>query len=255
MQPQLKILTYNIHKGFSVGNRRFVLDAIREALRSSGADLLFLQEAQGEHQIHVGRIPGWPLESQFEYLADKIWPHHAYGRNAVYDHGHHGNAILSRYPFADYENINVSSFRRASRSILHGTIRLDETGQEVHVICIHFGLFASERHRQLRTLCQHIKLKISVDAPLIVAGDFNDWRGHASQYLSGQAGLTEVFKHTHGRYARSWPAWMPLLTMDRIYYRGLQLDHCERLVHSPWQKLSDHAPLMATFNLPDQAPT
>jgi len=36
---------------------------------------------------------------QHEFLAHESWLHHAYGKNSVYDSGHHGNAILSRYPF------------------------------------------------------------------------------------------------------------------------------------------------------------
>ena len=48
-QKGLKVLTYNIHKGFNVGNQRFVLHQIRDALIAADADLLFLQEMQGKH--------------------------------------------------------------------------------------------------------------------------------------------------------------------------------------------------------------
>jgi endonuclease/exonuclease/phosphatase family metal-dependent hydrolase len=61
--------------------------------------------------------------------------------------------------------------------------------------------------------------------------------------------LQEVFRQTHGRYARTFPVWLPVLQMDRIYYRGLIPVSCDRLTHSPWHMLSDHAPLAATFTL------
>ena len=45
----LRVLTVNTHKGFAFLNRRFVLRELREAVRSVGADLVFLQEVQGAH--------------------------------------------------------------------------------------------------------------------------------------------------------------------------------------------------------------
>jgi endonuclease/exonuclease/phosphatase family metal-dependent hydrolase len=40
---QIKVLTVNTHKGFTAFNRRFILPELREAVRSTGADLVFLQ--------------------------------------------------------------------------------------------------------------------------------------------------------------------------------------------------------------------
>ncbi|MEO8390123.1 MAG: EEP domain-containing protein, partial [Polaromonas sp.] len=39
-----KVLTVNIHKGFTFFNRKFILPELREAVRSVGADVVFLQE-------------------------------------------------------------------------------------------------------------------------------------------------------------------------------------------------------------------
>ncbi|HEX9180613.1 MAG TPA: endonuclease/exonuclease/phosphatase family protein, partial [Burkholderiales bacterium] len=83
---------------------------------------------------------------------------------------------------------------------------------------------------------------------LIVAGDFNDWRGTAGEVLIENLDLVEVFEQTTGRPARSFPAAMPLLRLDRIYVRGFQVR--EALVHRgrPWSRLSDHAALSATMS-------
>src|SRR5665213_3483852 len=108
---KLKVLTYNIHKGFSAGNSEYVLEQMREAIRSVNADLVFLQEILGEHKKHQKRISNWPEDSQFEFLANAVWPHHAYGKNAIYTQGHHGNAVLSKFPIAHWENLDVSSNR------------------------------------------------------------------------------------------------------------------------------------------------
>ncbi|WP_111641350.1 endonuclease/exonuclease/phosphatase family protein [Marinimicrobium alkaliphilum] len=243
----IRMLTYNIHKGFAAGNLRFMLHQMREQLRGANVDLAFLQEIQGRNTRKEQRIKGWPLESQFEFLADELWPHYAYGKNAIYDHGHHGNAILSKYPFARWDNINVSHMRKASRSLLHGVVTIE--GQRLHLVCIHLDLFTHHRQRQMGILSRHIADHVPMDEPLIVAGDFNDWTGDAERHLSNDLKLTEVFQETCGRYARTFPALFPLLPVDRVYYRGLEPVECECLTHKPWRNLSDHTPLLAVFRM------
>ena len=244
-----KVLTYNIHKGFSPGNRRFVLHQMKSALQSMDADVIFLQEIQGHHSIKSDQYHNWPDESQFEFLADQIWSHHAYAKNAIYKSGHHGNAILSKFPFVQWENIDVSYMKSASRSLLHGEIKISDALPPVHVICVHLGLFSVERKLQLAKLVQRIDEHVPHNEPLIIAGDFNDWQGRCDSYFRKELDITEVFKADTGRFARTFPAWMPLLTMDRIYSRGLHLTQCHRLHDKSWRELSDHLPLMAEFEI------
>jgi endonuclease/exonuclease/phosphatase family metal-dependent hydrolase len=248
MSNSFKILTYNIHKGFRVANIRFVLPQMRDALEDIGADVLFLQEIYGQHLKHETRIKAWPIEPQFKFLAKNSWPHYAYGQNALYHGGHHGNAILSKFPFLNWENIDVSKHKRASRGLLHGTLDIPHTTKKLHVICIHFALFKTERGKQLTTLNKRITERVSSDEPLIIAGDFNDWRGQAECYLETELALQEVFKVSQGHHAKTFPSWRPSLPVDRIYYRGIKLQTCRRLYAMPWRKLSDHVPLYAEFS-------
>jgi endonuclease/exonuclease/phosphatase family metal-dependent hydrolase len=242
-----KVLTYNIHKGFDLYNRQFVLHMIREQLRAVNVDIVFLQEIHGAHERHETRVEDWPEVTQFEFLADQVWSHYAYGRNAIYTSGHHGNAILSKYPIEEWKNINISKWRRASRSLLHGVVRDPETGLRLHVICVHLGLMGYERNRQLDILVKYINENLTRDMPLIIAGDFNDWSGKLGRRLETDLALTEVFRATHGHCARTWPSTWPLLQMDRIYFRGLRLEECHCFSGLPWKRLSDHAPLYARF--------
>jgi len=76
----LRACSYNIHKGFSAANRRFLLKDIRQAIRLVNADLVFLQEVVGENVRKAGAVPNWTTDTQFEFLADTIWPHYAYGK-------------------------------------------------------------------------------------------------------------------------------------------------------------------------------
>jgi endonuclease/exonuclease/phosphatase family metal-dependent hydrolase len=248
MDNSLKIVTYNIHKGFGVANFRFVLHQIRRALESTNADLLFLQEIQGHHKKRQARIESWPNLPQFMFLAENFWPHYAYGKNALYRGGHHGNAILSKFPFLMWENISLAKHKRASRSLLHAVIDMPSINNHLHIICIHFALFKTQSRKQLMVLKNRIIERIPEDAPLIIAGDFNDWHGQAEHFLEIDLALKEVFKVSHGYHAKTFPIWSPKLAVDRIYYRGLELISCQRLHKMPWRKLSDHVPLYAEFS-------
>ena len=64
--PQvMSMVTYNIHKGFSVGKVRFLLPEMRLALSGIQPDFVFLQEVQGQHHRRAKRISTWPDRSQF----------------------------------------------------------------------------------------------------------------------------------------------------------------------------------------------
>jgi len=245
----IRVLTYNIHKGFCSGNRRFMLEGIRDRIKATQADIVFLQEVHGQTSRPVRRAEPfeYPSQPHFEYVADEVWTHSAYGRNAIYREGDHGNAILSKHPFVSWENINVAYARTHSRSILHGVIELKGSAKPLHTLCIHFGLFELERKTQLKRLIERIESYVPDDEPLIIAGDFNDWRRRAEGYLRDQLHLQELFVNLTGKHARTWPVWAPVLPMDRIYYRGLEAINCERLGSGEWRTLSDHTALMGEF--------
>ncbi|WP_166251751.1 endonuclease/exonuclease/phosphatase family protein [Marinobacter salicampi] len=239
----LRILTLNTHKGLSHFNRRFLLPQLRDAVREVSADVVFLQEVLGAHELLALRhAESWPETSHYEFLADTVWPHHAYGRNAVYPMGHHGNALMSRYAISGYENIDISVDTAEKRGVLHCRIEHPEGEDTVlHGCCVHLGLREHHRKRQLAMLCDLVA-SIPQSEPIIVAGDFNDWRGKAHEIMKG-CGLIDVFAAEHGAPPKTFPAVFPLLRLDRIYVRGIS-EHCPvKLPNRPWSRLSDHAPL------------
>jgi endonuclease/exonuclease/phosphatase family metal-dependent hydrolase len=240
----LTVVTYNIHKGFSQFNRRLVLHGIREQLRSLDADVAFLQEVQGKHDRHAQRHVHWPGTSQHEFLTHD-GAHSVYGMNAVYQDGHHGNAVVSRHPIPVWDNVDVSHHPMESRGLLHCEIEIPGWKHPLHCINVHLGLWARSRRFQIEWLCDRIRASVPKTGPLVVAGDFNDWQGKATATLADALRLYEVFERAEGRHARSYPARMPLLTLDRIYVRDLELDGVERHVGGPWTRLSDHVALAA----------
>lgn len=242
----LNVLTMNMHMGFGFLNKRFILPELRDAVRAVSADIVFLQEVHGEHQNHAQQVKGWPTTSQYEFLADSMWNDFAYGRNAVYPHGHHGNALLSKFPIVRHENLDVSIDGTEERGLLHCVLDVPGFG-ELHAICVHLGLREAHRRQQLQLLSELLQ-GLPPAAPVIVAGDFNDWRKRADALLA-DTGLREVFVEHFGAPAKSFPARWPLLCLDRIYVRNGMTQKPKVLSNRPWSHLSDHAPLAVEITL------
>ncbi|MBS1159535.1 MAG: Endonuclease/exonuclease/phosphatase [Proteobacteria bacterium] len=243
-KPVLHVTTFNIHKGFSQFNRRMMVHELRERLRHLNPDIVFLQEVQGLHLGHVEKIDDWPDEPQYEFLAEDIWPATAYGRNMIYDHGHHGNAILSRFPILNSHNQDVTHLQFEKRGLLHCRIDLPH-GPAVHCVCVHLSLFGYSRRKQMAALADYLEQSAEPAAPLIIAGDFNDWSNRAARHLALRLGLSEAFTPHDGRPARSFPAALPMFRLDRIYVRGFDVQRTELHYAPPWSAISDHAALSA----------
>ena len=249
IHPPLTVMTVNIHKGFTALNRRFILPELRDAVRKVGADVVFLQEVMGSHARHQRRFNHLPPEPHYEFLADSIWPQYAYGKNVAYPHGDHGNAVMSKYPILYHRNHDASIVGPEKRGMLHCVLHIPARALDVHVICVHLGLAESHRAQQLALICKVVRDEIPPDAPLVVAGDFNDWRRRAHDILEKGAGLREVFVQAYGEAARTFPARWPLLSLDRIYVRNATAHLPVVLPRRPWSHLSDHAPLAAEIHL------
>lgn len=241
----LSIVSYNIHKGLVAGNMRMALRRMRDRLHALAPDIVLVQEIVGQHQHMEQRFADWPNGTQLEYLAGQMWPHTAYGRNAIYNAGHHGNAILSRFPITATENIDISLHSREQRGILHVQIDVPEFSQALHVCCTHLNLWHRHRKRQIAAIVARINHAVPADCPLILGGDFNDWRLWASRELHAVTGMREAHVSIHGRHARTFPGFSPLLALDRIYVRDLLVLDSQVLDGGGWRILSDHLGLHA----------
>lgn len=272
----LRIATYNIHKGVSALSWRNRIHELRESLQGLDADVVFLQEVQGKSDKHAQRFANWPEAAQHDFLASSVWEHAVYGRNAERVDGHHGNALLSRYPLLTSENLDVSDHRFESRGLLH--CEIDVNGRTVHCLCAHFGLFEDSRKRQADALIRRIRATVPDDAPLIIAGDFNDWRNRLGSQLAEGLGVAEVFEMVKGAEpktraaapklppalgnmlalrrqrvsqapGRTYPALFPVFRLDRMYLRGFRVREAVVASGAKWRKLSDHAPIVADLQI------
>ena len=240
----LRVVTLNIHKGLSQFNRRMVIHELREGLRALSPDLVFLQEVQGLNQRHALRFAAWPGEAQQVFLAGGELQH-VYGRNRVHQHGHYGNAVLSRFPILSSENEDISDHRFERRGLLHTVVKVPGWKRNLHCICVHLSLHERGRGRQLDAIGARLEALADKRLPIIVAGDFNDWRQRASQVLEQRLGMIEVSVASGGRHQPTYPSVLPLLRLDRIYVRGFKVLRSKVHRGAPWSLLSDHLAVSA----------
>ena len=256
----VRIVTYNIHKGVSALARKNRIHELRAAIHDLDADIVFLQEVQGRNDRHARRFANWPENGQHHFLAEKGWTEAVYGRNVARDGRHysndHGNALLSRFALIESENIDVSDHRFERRGLLHSVLRVDT--RRVHCLCAHLGLFEDSRVRQADALVARIRATVPDHEPLIIAGDFNDWRNQLARRLTGHLAVREAFEDQHHDRLFSWlrsgasrplpartfPSLFPLLRLDRVYLRGFAVQHAAVLRGGHWRHLSDHAPIL-----------
>jgi len=229
---EIRLLSFNIHKGVGWRSRKSSFNQIQTEIIELRPDIVLLQEVLG---------------SQFEALSSKIWTHCRYGKNSAYKQGHQGNVILSNYPIIHTENIDLSMHRYEHRGLLHSILQPTEHRYPFHLLCAHLGLFPRDRHKQISKIIEYIKSNIPANQRIILAGDFNDWNGYATKPLKNNIGLDEAFIAQHRACARTFPAWAPIFKLDRVYCRGFQIKQAHRLLKNPWKQLSDHIGIEVTL--------
>jgi endonuclease/exonuclease/phosphatase family metal-dependent hydrolase len=239
----LRVATYNIHKGVQgIGpTRRLEIHNLGHAVEQLDADIVCLQEVRKMHRREAQHFSHWPQMPQADFLAPEGYTA-VYRTNALTRHGEHGNAMLSRWPVVGHQHEDMSDHRFEQRGLLHSEVVVH--GIAVHVVVVHLGLIKASRVRQLAQLIRFIDREIASEAPIIVAGDFNDW-GTTARSALGDAGLLAF---ESDRIA-TFPSRLPVVQLDYVYARGLTPLSVDVPRVRIWGRMSDHLPLIAEFDL------
>ena len=244
MPKLLRVATYNIHKGVQgIGPRkRLEIRNLGHAMEQLDADIICLQEVRKVHRRHALTFPNWPDVAQADFLAPEGYEA-VYRTNAVTRHGEHGNAMLSRWPVHSHQHEDMSDHRFEQRGLLHSEVKFD--GLNLHVVVVHLGLIRASRVRQLEQLLRFIAREVPDKAPLVVAGDFNDW-GSLAKGALGELGMIAF----EGPRSPTYPSRLPLVQLDYVYARGLTPVSVQVPRGRIWGQMSDHLPLLAEFSVP-----
>lgn len=241
----IRVATYNIHKGVQgLGPvRRLEIHNLTLAVESLDADVVCLQEVRQVNRREAKYFDHWPKQGQADFLAPLGFSS-VYRTNAVTRHGEHGNALLSRWPVVTHQHEDMSDHRFEQRGLLH--VELLVHGRNVHVLVVHLGLIRASRVRQVEQLKDFIQREIPLDAPLLIAGDFND----GGNWL--KESLASARLHAWGGIAQpTYPSRLPLTQIDHVFARDLKPISVQVPLGRAWWRMSDHLPLIAEFTLSD----
>ncbi len=243
----VRVATYNIHKGVQgIGpRRRLEIHNLGHAVEQLDADIVCLQEVRKMHRGEAKYFSHWPELPQADFLAPEGYTA-VYRTNAHTKHGEHGNALLTRWPVVSHQHEDMSDHRFEQRGLLHSVLSVHDCA--VHVVVVHLGLIKMSRVRQLAQLQEFIAREVPHNAPMLVAGDFNDW-GTLVPSVMADMGL-QAFG---GRRVPTFPSRLPLVQLDYVFGRGLQPLGVQVPSGKIWGQMSDHLPLIAEFDLPVDA--
>ncbi|XDJ36186.1 MAG: endonuclease/exonuclease/phosphatase family protein [Burkholderia sp.] len=250
---EITAVSWNVHKGRSLLGFA-TWNAMRRWVESIHADIYFLQEtiARRMRRSVLASGPGATMED----TVDDIWHCQAteiartlnwqisLGPNVFKPSWRHGNAILSLHPLDLSGHWDISAHRFERRGLLVARATLVGAAP-ITLMCAHLALTRAARLRQMTWIARWIAHHAQ-DGPLVLAGDFNDWRND-SVPLFGEIGLFEVATLL-GESGRTFPAFSPALALDKMFVRGLTpLEWQVPTDDTAW--LSDHLPYIARLRL------
>jgi endonuclease/exonuclease/phosphatase family metal-dependent hydrolase len=246
----VRLLTWNIHKGVGGVDRRYVLERTIELIHHLAPDIAFLQEVAQDW-------PGARREDQVERLKEALGlSHMAFAPEHRFRFGGYGNAIFSRFPLRDIHHLDLTIDWRKKRGALlaRAIVKSDDADGHAHqksvlLSNLHLGLAGSERSQQLERFFEKSPYASAHQTtPFVVAGDLNDLFGTLGPKHLVPRGFVRA-----GQAHRTFPAFAPLRPLDAIFFRGEAEVVSAGLGHGPHaRRASDHLPLIADLKLPGE---
>ncbi|MFO0876801.1 MAG: endonuclease/exonuclease/phosphatase family protein [Gemmataceae bacterium] len=236
----MRLLTYNIHKGFGGADRRYNLDRVIEVLKHEQADLVCLQEV--DFNVKRSRFDNQP-----DILGERLQANATvYQLNVPHREGGYGNLLLSRWPFRSQHNLSIRLGKRKPRGAQVVVVETPEG--PLHLVNTHLGLAEKERHWQANHLLHHPLFRQADTLPTLIAGDFNDWRNMLGKHHFHRQHFDQVTAPV--RRFRSFPAFFAVASLDKVYRRGsVRVQHAGVIRNRFTRRASDHLPLVVDFTL------
>ena len=243
---QLRFVTYNIHKGRGM-DRKYDLGRIIKICQGSEADCLALQEV-------TLNMPRSKKEDMASLIAKDLGMAYALGLNVHLKRGSYGNAIFSRFPIVQKENLDLSLSMKKKRGSLLARLQLPK--QQILVFNFHLGLSAFERRRQIQKILEYIenngKDKSFSQLPRVLLGDSNDSKHKLNPIVEKNNYKDTALLSSKGSKSliHTFPSYAPLLRLDKIFISSHWNIISHQAIRNKMTRISsDHLPVLTELEL------
>ena len=226
----VRIMTYNLHNGFDTDGH-LGMEAIAKVIEAEQPDVVGLQEV----------TRGWVVSGSLDmltWLSQRLEMPYIFGpaTGSLW-----GNAILSRYPILEWENVKLPPkdllFQRA---YLWARLDLGD-GQKLRVVVTHLHHTREDfdiRARQVQTLLDFWK----DGEQTVIMGDFNAHRDDSEAEMMRQAGFADPLDLAGIQPGYTFPAEAPRHRIDYVWLSP-ELTATDAVI--PRSMASDHLPVVA----------
>jgi endonuclease/exonuclease/phosphatase family metal-dependent hydrolase len=236
----MRLITYNIHKGIGGRDRRYRLERIVDVIERENPDLMCLQEV--DRHVQRSRFHDQPRELAERFCAAA----QMFQMNVRLKHGGYGNLVLSRWPIVEQHQISLRVRTKKPRGAQLAVVETPEG--PLHLVNCHLGLAEKERHLQIRRLLTHYLFRRAAELPTVITGDTNDWRNTLKDGPFSTHGFHQMTAPI-SRF-RSFPAYMPVGSLDKVFCRGrIEVRHIRTVRTRLAKKASDHLPIVVDMHL------
>lgn len=245
-EREVTVLVYNIRAGKDLAGGEN-LPRVAELVRSTGADLVLLQEVDRNTQRSgpadqpavLARLTGYSV---------------AFGRTISFQGGDYGVAVLSRWPIRRDTLVPLlvtappgrTTDNREQRGVLVAVV--DAPGGPLAVLNTHLDHTGDDvwRMQEIATVLQVSRTAVEPGVPVLIGGDLNARpESPVHQQLRG-AGFRDAWEGCGAGDAMTFPASAPDRRIDYLYVAGATRCESARVLASD---ASDHRPLLFRLRL------
>ena len=230
----VRVMSYNLHQGFDVHGSHGLEDIAR-VIEAEDPDIIALQEVSRGWVVNgsVDMLVWLSQRLEMDYVwgpaADPVW----------------GNAVLSRFPIANYENHEMPNNDTVRLDRAYLTVEVDVGGGErIDVVATHFH--SGDGDSEIR-IPQAMAVLGAVDSSrtTVLLGDFNAHPDHPEMLLFADTGFNDTFVASgatgDGFTYRADNPW------ERIDYVWASPDLKVRDLSVPDSRASDHLAVAVTL--------
>jgi len=241
MHGVVRFGTFNIQYGRGIDGR-VDLQRIAETITSHHLDVVFLNEVDKRWQRS-----GWQDQTKMLKQLTQM-PHTTFAPalQLAFGASAYGNAILSQWPWADYDIVSLPRHGlNEPRNMVIVRFPLADGSKLLTLVGTHLSTHTAERRSQLQFIEESLSMR---DDPIMIFGDFNAGPAHEDIRRLIKAGWIDIWSEYGDGDGYTFPSNAPAHRIDYIL-ASPQAARGIRRIEVIQTEVSDHFPVIIEYDL------